>query len=68
MKDFARFWWRASTFTVGVALSLIALCYLVRFYDYGLDFEDEYAWLFAVFFLIGFPTLLYGMKKLSEKS
>ena len=53
-------------FTIGMALSLVSLCFLVQFYDDGLDFDGEYIWLFIVFFLTGFPTLIYGINKLSN--
>ena len=68
MKSFFRFWLKAIPFTIGMALSLIALCFLVEFYDRGLDFDEEYLWLFAAFFLTGFPTLIYGMNRLAEKN
>jgi hypothetical protein len=67
MKPLFCFWLRVMPFTVGIASSLIALCYLVKFYDYGLDFDREYIWLFVVFFLTGFPTLVYGMNRISEE-
>ena len=68
MKDYLQMLLRALPFTLGVALSLVGLCYLVRFYDYGLDFEDEYIWMFAVFFGLGFPTLIYGLNRLSAEA
>ena len=68
MKLFLRFWFRAIPFTVGIALSLIALCFLVAFYDYGLDFDEEDIWIFLIFFLAGFPLLIYGLNKLSDQS
>ncbi|MEJ2061018.1 MAG: hypothetical protein P8Y64_11130 [Gammaproteobacteria bacterium] len=66
MKAFFLLWWRSLPFTVGMAASLIALCFLVRFYDYGLELDSEYIWLFMLFFLVGFPTLIFGIKKLSH--
>ena len=68
MKLFLRFWLKSMPFTLGMALSLISLCFLVRFYDYGLDFDEEYIWLFIAFFLTGFPTLIHGINKLSNNS
>lgn len=68
MKDYFRLLTRALPFTVGVALSLIGLCFLVKFYDYGLDFEYRYVWIFAIFFGVGFPTLVYGMNKLAVEA
>lgn len=68
IKKYFRLLVRAFPFTFGIALSLVSLCYLVRFYDYGLDFEDEYLWMFAVFFGLGFPALIYGMNRLSNES
>ncbi len=66
MKTLFSLWWRSFPFTIGMALSLIALCFLVRFYDYGLEFDSEYIWLFVLFFLVGFPTLIFGIEKLSN--
>lgn len=67
MKAFIRGWFRAIPFTVGMALSLIALSFLVRSYDYGLDFDEEEIWIFVIFFFAGFPTLVHGINVLSEK-
>lgn len=53
-------------FTIGMALSLVSLCFLVQFYDDGLDFDAEYIWLFVAFFLTGFPTLVHGIRELSK--
>jgi len=68
MKLFLRFWIRAIPFTVGIALSLIALSFLVAFYDYGLDFDEEEIWIFLIFFLAGFPLLVFGLNKLSDQT
>lgn len=66
MQEFIRYWIRALPFTAGMALSLIALCFLVEFYDRGLDFEDGEIWAFVFFFAIGYPMLLFGIQKLKS--
>lgn len=63
-----RTWWRAVPFTVGMALTLIALCFLVRFCDRGLDFAEEEIWLFAIFFLAGFPVVIFGINRMAKDS
>jgi len=68
MRAAVRNWLRALPFTVGIALSLIALCYLVRFYDRGLDFDEGDIWTFAALFLIGFPTLIHGINVLARNN
>lgn len=52
-------------FTIGLSFTLIAICYLVRFCDYGLDFEDNSIYLFVLFLLIGIPLVLFGANSLS---
>jgi hypothetical protein len=64
VKSFFKFWLKAIPFTLGMALSIISLCFLIKFYDYGLNFEDQNIWFFCIFFFIGFPTLTYGINKL----
>ncbi|NVK55883.1 MAG: hypothetical protein HWE26_09720 [Alteromonadaceae bacterium] len=66
MKSVISFWLKALPFTLGVALSLISFCFLIQFYDRGLYFDEEYIWFFMIFFLIGFPTLIHGIDKLSK--
>jgi hypothetical protein len=68
MKEYVRFLLRAAPFTIGLTLSLVGLCYLVRFYDFGFDFESENIWMFVIFFGFGIPTLIYGINRLSNKS
>jgi len=44
--------------------TLLALCYLVKFYDYGFHFEDDIEYIyFIMFFLVGFPMLMFGINK-----
>ena len=68
MKEFFRFFVTAIPFTVGMLLSLIALCFLVEFYDRGLDFDNGEFWVFVIFFVVGFPSMIFGINKLSEKT
>ena len=70
MKEFFRFFVTAIPFTVGMLLSLIALCFLLKFYDRGFDLQSHsYAfWCFVIFFVVGFPSMIFGINKLSEKT
>ena len=68
MKEFFRFFVTAIPFTVGMLLSLIALCFLVEFYDRGLDFDNVEFRVFVIFFVVGFPSMIFGINKLSEKT
>jgi len=63
--NFITFFLRSLPFTAGMALSLLSLCYLVDFYNIGLDFNETSIWQFAACFMTGFPTLLYGITLLS---
>ena len=65
MKSLLRYWVRSLPFTIGVAAILIAMCFLVSFYQRGLDFEEEF-WTFVVFSLVGMPLMLFGIEKLSK--
>jgi hypothetical protein len=67
MKDFIKFCIKALTFTIGMALTLISLCFLIKFYENGLNFDNDEIWTFTMFFLTGFPTLIFGINQLSEK-
>ena len=66
MKSFFHLWFRSLPFAIGIALTLISLCFLVRFFDFGLEFDEKEIWLFSAFFLSGFPILVYGLNKLSD--
>lgn len=64
MKEFFTFFKRTLPITVGMIFILIALCFLVKFYDHGFHFEDDAGYLyFIVFFLVGFPMLMFGIDK-----
>lgn len=65
MKDFFRFVVRALPFTAGLILCLTALTYLVEFTDYG---AEEVFITFVGIATIGIPTLLYGIRALSNQS
>ena len=64
MKEYFQFFVKALPLTIGVALTLTALCFMVEFYSRGIDFEDEEFWAFCFFFVVGFPTLLWGVNHL----
>lgn len=70
MKKFFRFFVTAIPFTVGMLLSLIALCFLLKFYVRGCDFDSRSGefWGFLIFFVVGFPSMIFGINKLSEKT
>lgn len=69
------FWLKALPLTLGIALTLTALCYLMNFYEHIHFFNFKKVLLlkakdfnaFLLFFLMGFPTILYGIDKLSYK-
>ena len=63
MKGYYKFIISAFPFTLGMILTLISLSCLV---DWGLDFDEGIFWGFIAFFIIGFPTMLFGIKKLSS--
>ena len=54
--------------TIGMILTLIALCCLVEFYDQGLYFEGDYFIYFVTFFFIGFPLLMFGINKMADNN
>ena len=68
MKEYINFFIRALPLTIGVFLSLTGLCFLTGFYDSGLDFSQGDFWLFSIFFIIGFPLLIFGVDRLSNYS
>ena len=59
MKSLFFFFIKTLPFTIGVVLVLTALAFLI-------DIESEDFWLFVFFTIIGIPTLLYGIEKMSE--
>ena len=65
MKEYFRFFAKALPLTIGVALTLTGLCFLVDFYDRGLYFTYEEFWAFCFYFVIGFPTLFWGVNHLA---
>ena len=65
MKAHYRFWVRCLPFTIGIGFVLIAMCFLVDFYDNRLQFEEEF-WAFVFFFVLGMPLMLFGIDKLSK--
>jgi len=69
MKDYLKFLVIAIPFTIGMIFSLLGLCFLVQFYAWGLDFDDaEPFWFFVLFFFIGFPTMVFGIKTIGSSS
>lgn len=64
MKDYFHFFKRTLPITLGMIFTLISLCFLVKFYDYGFHFEDDVEYVyFIIFFIIGFPMLMFGINK-----
>ena len=62
MKTYLKFFKRTLPITFGMIFTLLALCFLVKFYSYGLDFEDDIEYVyFIVLFIIGFPMLVFGI-------
>ena len=70
MKELISFVVKAFPFTAGLILSLTALSFLVSFSDSVRlsRFGDEDFITFVVLFIVGIPTLLFGMQKLSNES
>lgn len=66
MKNYLRTIFRAIPFTIGTAATLLALCYLVRFYEFGMDDKEEF-FTFLIWFFFGYPTLVFGVKRLIEE-
>ena len=68
MNNYISFFKKSFTLTIGIILTLISLSCLVSFYTGGFDFE-YYAGEFIAFiilFLVGFPTMVYGVNILGE--
>ena len=65
MKDFYEFLVRCLPLTIGMAMVLIGMCFLVDFYDNRLDFEEEF-FAFVFWFAVGMPLMLFGIDKLSK--
>lgn len=64
MKEYFSFFIRTLPITMGMIFTLIALCFLVKFYDYGFHFEDDIEYIyFIMFFLTGFLMLMFGINK-----
>ena len=68
MKVLYKFWVRSLPFTIGIGMVLVAMCFLVEFYDNRLQLDDEEFWTFVFFFAIGMPLMLFGIDKLSNLS
>ncbi len=70
MKELISFVIKALPFTVGLILSLTALSFLVGFTDSARlsKMGDDDFIAFVVLSIVGFPTLLFGMKQLSKES
>ena len=66
MKLLLQYWLRCLPFTIGIVLVLLALCFLVEFYEHGLDDYEEF-WAFAIFIFSGMPLLLFGIEKLGKQ-
>lgn len=64
MKSFFQFFLKTIPFTAGIILTLIATNLLVGdcFWYYEFEF-----WGFLIFAVIGIPTVVYGIKILSDK-
>ena len=68
MKSFIKYFFNALPLTLGMILTLLALSFLVKFYDYGLDFEEPEFWIFGGLFILGFPLLIWGTNRLADKA
>ena len=68
MKAYIKIIFSAFPLMIGIIMTLISLCYLVQFFEYGLDFEDSVDQFiaFLILFLFGFPSILFGITKLTK--
>lgn len=69
MKELMSFILKSLLFSVGLILCLTALSFLVNFTDSARlsNMEEEDFITFVFLFLVGIPTLLFGIKKLSNE-
>jgi ABC-type phosphate transport system permease subunit len=70
MKIFFTLVFKALPFSIGMILILTALCFLVEFADQLPYPEDEGVrafWSFVALTLVGIPTIVCGMNKLSKE-
>ena len=67
MKNYLKEILFALPLTAGIIVTLTALCFLMMFIDYGYDFEESYFWVFVLLFVLGFPTILFGINRYSNK-
>lgn len=65
MKEFFRFFLKALPMAIGLILCLTSLTYLVEFSVSGYHAEENFL-AFAFIAVVGIPTLLYGIRKLSS--
>ena len=68
MKTIFKYWLRCLPFTIGIGMVLVAMCFLVEFYDNRLKLDDEEFWTFVFFFVLGMPLTLFGIERLSQPS
>ena len=67
MKKFYNSFKKSLPFTTGIILILTSLSFLAEFTTEGLEFESDEYLIFIFFALIGIPTLLFGINKLSNE-
>lgn len=68
MKELFSFFTKSLPLTIGIALTLTGLCFLVKFYHHGLHISNDEFGGFIFYFIIGFPTLLWGVQHLSKRT
>jgi len=61
-----RFFTKCLVFSTGIIFVLLSLCYLIKFYDFGLDYDDSELILFLFFMTMGIPVLIFGVNLLSD--
>ncbi|BCO31169.1 hypothetical protein TspCOW1_12720 [Thiohalobacter sp. COW1] len=69
MKELLNFYVKALPITLGLIFSLTALSFLIDFTDSARlsDIGEEDFLTFLILAIVGIPTLLFGIKKLSSE-
>jgi hypothetical protein len=64
--NFLTFYQKVFSFVLGVVLTIVALAHLYKFIDANSCGETESLAFFAIFALIGTPSLMHGIRSVRE--